>query len=753
MLNLKLRAKIIGLAVMAAAIPTAVMFGLIRMKEQRAADTIGPILESLSGAIVSDSAINAHDSCAIANDLLLNDLETTIDVARRLVLEVGGISFRPPNRSWEAANQLTRSVERIDLPSLHLGKTEVPAVSDMNIPVPVVDEVTQISKNTCTIFQRMNAQGDMLRVATTVPTESGRRGIGTFIPVVGPKGDRSPVIAAVLAGETYRGRAFVYNAWYLTIYEPIFDDTKEVIGMLYVGIRQEKVPGLRSNLAKMRVGRTGYLTVFQAQGNPPGRCVISGGSLFLEGQNYGEMIDADGYPFLQKILSEAVKLKPGEVGSMAVHLRFAPGEDPQETLIKFSYFSPWDWVICASAREEDFDDAQREMQTQLAALRLESFMGGALALLLAAGLAMILGRRIAQPITELTKIAGLVADGDLAQADQRMQEASVHMRESAVSGTALLRGETFDETNQLCDAFERMIHQLSSLVGQVKDSSSALVGTATEISATSRQQERNVQDFGVSTNEIAAAVRQISATSQELLGTMNDVSDVAGETAVMADDGRKSLSGMEEAMRRLATATRLISSKLSVINEKANNIGTVINTISDVADQTDLISLNAAIEAEKAGAAGQGFGVVAREIRRLADRTAVATLDIEELVKEMQSAVTAGVMEMDKFTEEVRQGVDETGRISAQLARIIEQVQTLTPRFEAVYEGMQSQSAGAGQINDAMLKLTEIARFTRDSVREFNKAAEQLRDAISGLNTEVQRFKVISQRNEGSPPP
>jgi len=202
---------------------------------------------------------------------------------------------------------------------------------------------------------------------------------------------------------------------------------------------------------------------------------------------------------------------------------------------------------------------------------------------------------------------------------------------------------------------------------------------------------------------------------------------------------------MTGTIERLAKASSSISSKLSIINDKASNIGFVVTTISKVAAQTNLLSLNAAIEAEQAGEYGTGFAVVAREIRRLADQTAEATLDIEDMVKEMQSAVSSGVMEMDKFTDEVRSGVEETERISHQFAEIIGQVQQLTPRFRSVYEGMQSQSKGATQISKAMEQLTLIARQSNDSLREFNQASRSLRDALGDLREEVATFKTIRE--------
>ena len=226
---------------------------------------------------------------------------------------------------------------------------------------------------------------------------------------------------------------------------------------------------------------------------------------------------------------------------------------------------------------------------------------------------------------------------------------------------------------------------------------------------------------------------------------MNEVTDVAFKTAESANQGRTSLTRMEETMRNMMEATSAIGSKLAVLSEKAGNINTVVTTINKVSDQTNLLSLNAAIEAEKAGEYGVGFAVVATEIRRLADQTAVATWDIEQMVKEMQSAVSAGVMGMEKFSTEVRQGVDDVRRVGAQLAHIIEQVEHLIPRFEEVHEGMQSQAKGAVQISEAMVQLAESSQQTAESLRQSNGAIGQLNEAARRLQEGVSHFKVSSQ--------
>jgi methyl-accepting chemotaxis protein WspA len=330
-----------------------------------------------------------------------------------------------------------------------------------------------------------------------------------------------------------------------------------------------------------------------------------------------------------------------------------------------------------------------------------------------------LARSITRPIREAAMVTDRVASGDL---------------------TVTCDGQAPGEAGLLLQAIRKMIQDLRSLIGKIQRSSITLLSTATEIAATSRQQEQSVYDYSASTNQAAAAVNQISATSHELLKTMNEVNQVANQTSRMAATGQQSLAGMDQTMRQLAESTSSISSKLAVISERAANINLVVTTITKVADQTNLLSINAAIEAEKAGEYGLGFLVVAREIRRLADMTAVSTLDIERMVKEMQYSVSAGVMEMDKFSEQVRKVVGEVGQIGGQLGHIIAGAQGMHQRFDQVTEGMRVQSQGAEQIREAMSRLSEAANQTSVSIREFNKATERLREAVGGLKDEVSGF-------------
>ena len=298
------------------------------------------------------------------------------------------------------------------------------------------------------------------------------------------------------------------------------------------------------------------------------------------------------------------------------------------------------------------------------------------------------------------------------------------------------------EFGVLAGGLDLMADSLSSLIRRVQKSGLQVNTSATEIAATAQEQLSTAGEIAATTSEIGATSKEISATSKELVETIKDIAEVAEKTAVLAGSGQTGLARMKATMQQVTEASASISARLGTLSEKASNIGTVVTTISKVADQTNLLSLNAAIEAEKAGDYGRGFAVVATEIRRLADQAAGATGDIEQMVKEMQSAVAAGVMGMDKFSEEVRRGVEVVQQVSEELSQIINHVQTLTPNFETVSEGMQSQALGAQQISDSLSQLSEAAQQTVTSLRQSNSAIEQLNEASRGLQDGVASFTV-----------
>jgi len=315
-----------------------------------------------------------------------------------------------------------------------------------------------------------------------------------------------------------------------------------------------------------------------------------------------------------------------------------------------------------------------------------------------------------------------------------------HMRRGDFSERLTL--ERRDEFSTLADGVNAMADDLAGLIGQIQKSSIQVNTSITEVAATSKEQQATANEIAATTTEIGATAKEISATSNELAHTMDEVSAVAEQTATLANGGQAGLARMESTMRQVMEAAGAINAKLAILSEKAGNINQVVTTITKVADQTNLLSLNAAIEAEKAGQYGRGFAVVATEIRRLADQTAVSTYDIEQMVKDIQSAVAAGVMGMDKFSEEVRRGMQEVQQVGGQLSEIIEQVQGLVPRFEGANEGMQAQATGAGQISEALSQLSEAAQQTVESLQQSTLAIDELNQVSNGLRSSISRFKL-----------
>jgi methyl-accepting chemotaxis protein WspA len=309
-----------------------------------------------------------------------------------------------------------------------------------------------------------------------------------------------------------------------------------------------------------------------------------------------------------------------------------------------------------------------------------------------------------------------------------------------LTGTVAIRGE--DAIGRLGEGLATMLGNLRSLLDNVQRAGIQVTTSATQIAASARQQEATGIEQAQTTVEVLSTTREISANTSQLLRTMEEATEVADYTTAATAEAQDNLKRMDQSMLQMVAATDAISAKLAALSERASNINSVLTTITKVADQTNILSLNAAIEAEKAGEAGRGFAVVATEIRRLADQTSVSTWDIEQMLKDMQSAVSASVMGMDKFTEDIRRSVDEARHMGEQLSGMTEQVRKLAPRFDLVLQGMQSQAVGASQITETMTQLSDASQQTVDSLKATSEAVHQLQYAATDLQQSVTTFAV-----------
>ncbi|MBA2368637.1 MAG: methyl-accepting chemotaxis protein [Candidatus Protochlamydia sp.] len=325
---------------------------------------------------------------------------------------------------------------------------------------------------------------------------------------------------------------------------------------------------------------------------------------------------------------------------------------------------------------------------------------------------------------------------------QKLQGTTHQLRELLNATSALASGDLTariepqkenTEFDQVARSFNKLAEIFEAIINKLHQIGIILTNSTKEIDKAYKDQERIIVEQDNATKAIALAADRISSTAKEFLITMNEVKRVAAQTSGLATKGQDSLGNMESIMKDMVEASTSIASKLAILTEKAGNITSVITTITKVADQTNLLSLNASIEAEKAGEFGRGFSVIAREIRRLADQTAVSNLDIERMVDEITTAVSSNVIGVVDFTQKIRSGVEQVGKVNEQFTAVNQQVQHFTSRFELISQGIHMQSTGAEQINEAISLLSHASQQTSKYIQQFQKTTQELNHAAYEL--------------------
>lgn len=400
---------------------------------------------------------------------------------------------------------------------------------------------------------------------------------------------------------------------------------------------------------------------------------------------------------------------------------------------------------------------QRIVSHELWGILLLTFVIVALAFWLGYTLVILITRRISQ-LTEATErfAAGALDTrlpltyrdemGRQAAAfnhmAQRMEQLIRQLYGLASATTALARGELHtrlaveqggEEFSSVAQAFNHMAETLQQLLRHLQHTACTLRDSAAAITTAVEEHTQIIVAQESSSTAISHATIQIASTSRALMETMHEANRVVGQTAHLATTGQRSLSGMEATWMHLQERLQAMATTFSFLQEKMTYIAPIVSTIAKVADQTNLLSLNAAIEAEKGGQYGKGFGVIAREIRRLADQTALATQDIEQKVEDMTQAISFNTKGMEGFSRDIQRGIEALKDAGSQLSSLIDQVQTLPPQFDKITHGMEGQVHDVEGIKEAIATLSQTARHIAETVRTsrvtiqtLNRAAEEL---------------------------
>ncbi len=580
---------------------------------------------------------------------------------------------------------------------------------DKEMVVPVVDEVKNLVKTTCTIFQKMNGDGDMLRVATNVMKTDGKRAIGTYIPGKNPDGAANPVIQAVMKGETFVGRAFVVNAWYITAYKPIKDASGQIIGMLFVGVPQESTTSLRKAIMEMVVGKSGNVEVYDNKGT----YVISKGG-GEDGKVVLDKTDAQGQPYVKKIIEGAMALGPGKVGDLKVSWKEGASQDGRVKLFKYSYFKQWDWVIVAGTFEDEIlgsvhliEEKARQGLIWMMSLILFSIAVSAI-------IWVFVSRGIARPVQDAVNRLRDIAEG----------EGDLTMR---------LEENRSDEIGEMAKWFNIFVKKLQGIIGkvsgntvEVEKSSHQLMDIAADMAKKSDDASSRAGNVATAAEEMSSNLNAVAAAMEESSTNASMVSNAAEQMAATFHTIVKNVEAASAISGRAVEQTAGTAGKMAVLGQAAISIGKVTETITEISEQTNLLALNATIEAARAGEAGKGFAVVANEIKELARQTAIATLDIKKQIESIQTTTSETVLEIDQIAEVITKVNTIVASISADI-----EAQSTTTR--EIAENISQASVGIQEVNENVGQSSHVATEMAEDIAKVNTASE----AITGSSNRV----------------
>jgi methyl-accepting chemotaxis protein len=346
---------------------------------------------------------------------------------------------------------------------------------------------------------------------------------------------------------------------------------------------------------------------------------------------------------------------------------------------------------------------------------------GVVVLVFSVVLALWLTRSITKPLSEGVFVAHRIAEGDL----------TTHIE---TAGT--------DETGQLMNALKNMVTKLQSIIGEVKNAARNIASASHELKANSELMSKGAGEQAGRAAQVATASEEMSQTVLDIAKNTSSIETSAIDTTKLAKDGETVVNRSVDKVKSIAKTIDQSAQLIKSLGERSNQIGEIVNVIDDIADQTNLLALNAAIEAARAGEQGRGFAVVADEVRKLAERTGNSTAEIGDMVKSIQNEVHQVVISMENITKEVKAGVDLSTQAGEVLRSIVESVDKLHLMVQQIASATEEMASTSEEINKDIEMISSLSADTSGSSGQIARSSNNLSQLSVNLEDVVKGFIV-----------
>lgn len=481
-----------------------------------------------------------------------------------------------------------------------------------------------------------------------------------------------------LNGEVVVSDPFVFpitNELIMMYAVPIYEGNR-IIGVL---VGKKEGTALSDMISGLGYGENGYAYVF----NQEGRILAHPDVSYVRGQT--NIFDEEST--VHQIGLAVEKLGLGHRGVIRYVL-----EDDATRLVGLAPMEYTGWTIGVGAMEDEVLASVRELATVIIGIAV--VVAGVGALLVA-----LIGTRIARPLKDIQSVMAAVANGDLTQT------------------VAVKSG---DEVGQVAESINKSMENIRGVLQVVTDAINRLAGTSADMAAAS-------EEVSASIEEVASTTNQFSATLDRMHNNARLMNDISREVSEHASAGEQSLEAIVEQMHELRKNTNELADKVNTVGASSKKIGEIVNTINNIAEQTNLLALNAAIEAARAGEHGRGFAVVADEVRKLAEQSAQATAEIAALVRQTQVDIDAAVREMHDESVHVDQLLVTVRESANQLHKILDAVNEITDQIEELTKGLTEVNASGHEIASATEEQAASIQHIATSAHELTEMAERLR--------------------------